>query len=85
MYRAILVFLIAAALAGLGSAGHGLADERSGVTLEPLPVPAAAPGQHSVVLSARLMDGDEPLAGMPVTFYVLTTVFGERLMQVGGA
>lgn len=83
MRTAILVLLLASALAGLGAASPGLGDDRSGVTLEPLPVPAAAPGQQSVVLAARLMDGDEPLAGMPVTFYVLTDVFGERLMKVG--
>jgi len=84
--RAVLAaFLLAAALAGLASAGPSAADDGSGVTLEALPVPAVAPGQHSVILGGRLMDGGEPVAGVPVTFYVLTTVFGERLMKVGDA
>jgi len=85
MRPVILALVLAAALVGLGSAGAAQADNPSGVTLEALPVPTPAPGQQSVVLGARLMDGDQPVAGMPVTFYVVTTVFGERLMKVGEA
>jgi DNA-binding beta-propeller fold protein YncE len=29
------------------------------------------------------LGGDAPVAGVPITFYVVTTVFGERLMKVG--
>jgi len=52
--------------------------------LEPLPPAQPAEGQQSVILAARLHDAQgEAMAGRPVTFYVLTTVFGERLMNVG--
>ena len=37
-----------------------------------------------MILGARLHDGQgQVMAGQPVTFYVLTAVFGERLMKVG--
>jgi hypothetical protein len=85
MRRLTIVLVVSGALLGLASARHALADEPSGVTLEALPVPERAPDQDSVVMSARLMDDGEPLAGMPVTFYIVTTVFGERLMNVGEA
>ena len=52
--------------------------------LEPLPPAQPAEGQQSVILAARLHDSQgQVMAGQPVTFYVLTTVFGERLMKVG--
>ncbi|MEK7248109.1 MAG: hypothetical protein AAB092_06510, partial [Chloroflexota bacterium] len=85
MRPVIMALILATAFVGLRFAGPALADDATGVTLEVLPVPAAAPGQNSVVLAARLMNGDEPVAGVPVTFYVVTTVFGERLMKVGEA
>jgi len=73
------------ATAALGSADLTSADAPSDVVLEPLPVASPAPGQNSVVLAAKLLDEGQPLAGEPVSFYVVTTVFGERLMIVGSA
>jgi hypothetical protein len=67
------------------AAGRVFADGPAGVTLEALPLQEAAPGQESIVLSARLTSDAGPVAGVPVTFYVVTTVFGERLMKVGEA
>jgi hypothetical protein len=61
------------------------ADSPSDVVLEPVPVASPTPGQHSVVLAAKLLGQGQPVAGEPVTFYVVTTVFGERLMMIGSA
>jgi len=80
-----LVIILAVGLATLSAATAALADEPGGVTLKPIPPGEKAPGQDSVVLSAQLTSDDSPIAGMPVTFYVVTTVFGERLMKVGEA
>ncbi len=65
-----------------------LADGPAGKTtqtvLEPLPATSQAPGQPSTTLSVMLRSSEGPaVRGEPVTFYVLTSVFGERLMNVG--
>jgi sugar lactone lactonase YvrE len=78
------LFLVVA-LAGIAAVRTTLADDPSGITLVPIPPPNAAPGQQSVVLSAQLISDGAPVAGVPVTFYVVTDVFGERLMKVGDA
>ena len=72
-------------LASIAAVRPTFADDPSGITLVPIPPPNAAPGQESVVLSAQLISDGAPVAGVPVTFYVLTNVFGERLMKVGDA
>jgi len=84
-----LGLLLAVTAAALGFLGVGSAlaegpDTPVTPVLEPLPPTQPAEGQQSVILSARLHDSQgEVMAGQPVTFYVLTTVFGERLMKVG--
>ena len=81
-----LGLLLAVASAALGFLGvlPAIADGPATPVLEPLPPAQPAEGQQSVILGARLHDGQgQVMAGQPVTFYVLTTVFGERLMKVG--
>jgi len=81
-----LGLLLAVAAATLGFLGvlPAMADGPATPVLEPLPPAQPAEGQQSVILAARLHDGQgQVMAGQPVTFYVLTTVFGERLMKVG--
>ncbi|HLA19489.1 MAG TPA: hypothetical protein VJ253_09245 [Dehalococcoidia bacterium] len=86
-----LGLLLAVAVAALGFLGVGPAlaegpDTPATPVLEPLPPTQPAEGQQSVILGARLHDSQgQVMAGQPVAFYVLTTVFGERLMQVGQA
>ncbi|HEU4759682.1 MAG TPA: hypothetical protein VFT91_06830 [Dehalococcoidia bacterium] len=87
----LALFLVALLLILLGplAAGPAAADGPGGqseVALEGLPPADPAPGQESVVLSARASDGSgQPLGGLRLTFYVLTNIFGERLMTVGEA
>src|SRR3990172_7688530 len=83
MRNARIAFILALVLAALATGGPALADGPSGVSLKPLPPPGAAPGHESIVLAAQLTSDDAPISGVPVTFYVVTTVFGERLMKVG--
>src|SRR3990172_12400649 len=84
-----LGLLLAMAAAALGFLGvlPAMAEGPDGPAtpvLEPLPPAQQTEGQQSVILAARLHDGQgQVMAGQPVTFYVLTTVFGERLMKVG--
>jgi len=84
-----LGLVLAVTAAALGLLGVGLAaaegpDKPATAVLEPLPPTQPAEGQQSVILGARLHDSQgQVMAGQPVTFYVLTTVFGERLMKVG--
>ena len=84
-----LGLLLAVAAAALGFLGvvpvmADGPDSPETPVLEPLPPAPPAEGQQSVILAARLHDAQgEAMAGRPVTFYVLTTVFGERLMNVG--
>jgi sugar lactone lactonase YvrE len=80
-----LALFLVVILAGIAAVGTTHADSPSGLTLVPIPPPNAAPGQESVVLSAQLLNDGAPVAGVPVTFYVVTNVFGERLMKVGDA
>jgi sugar lactone lactonase YvrE len=77
--------LLVVVLASFAAARPALADDPSGITLVPIPPPNAAPGQETVVLSAQLISDGSPVAGVPVTFYIVTNVFGERLMKVGDA
>lgn len=72
-----------ASLGGSSYATAVFADDNSGVSLEGLPPAEPVAGQTSLVLSARLTDEGAPVAGVPITFYIVTTVFGERLMKVG--
>lgn len=84
MRAAFLAVALVMGLITFAAIQPALADEPSGVTLKPIPPPDAGPGQESIVLSAQLLSGSgEPIAGVPITFYVVTTVFGERLMKVG--
>lgn len=80
-----LTLILAFLLATLAAVTPALADGHAGVNLEPLPPSGQEHGQESIVLAARLTDGDAPVAGVPITFYVVTDVFGERLMKVGEA
>jgi hypothetical protein len=84
---AVIVSLAAMAL-GVCAVNTALADdstERAGqTTLVALASGDQGPEQRSLTLAARLSGRTgEPVSGVPVTFYVLTTVFGERLMRVG--
>jgi len=83
MRIALLVLLLIASLGSSWVATAAHADDPPAVTLQALPPSGAAEGQTSVVLSARLTKDDTPVAGVPITFYIVTTVFGERLMKVG--
>ncbi len=83
MRIAALALLLTASLGGSWYATAAFADEDSGVSLEGLPPAEPVAGQTSLVLSARLTDDGAPVAGVPITFYIVTTVFGERLMKVG--
>lgn len=82
-----LALLPVIALAGLALVQVTQADEpsASGMSLEAIPPPEPPAGQESIVLAARLTDDGSAVAGVPVTFYVVTYVFGERLMKVGEA
>jgi sugar lactone lactonase YvrE len=80
-----LALFLVVILAGIAAVGITHADSPPGIALVPIPPPNAAPGQESVVLSAQLLNNSAPVAGVPVTFYVVTDVFGERLMKVGDA
>lgn len=83
MRRVRTILILAAVAVGLWAGTSARADGPSGITLQPVPPAAQAPGQASVILSARLMNGNAPVGGVTVTFYVVTNVFGERLMKVG--
>lgn len=77
--------LLALALVWAPAAAPAQAGGPGPVTLLPLPPGEQTPGQESVVLSARVLLDGRPLAGAKVTFYILTDVFGQRLMKVGEA
>lgn len=62
-----------------------LADDDQQVSLTPIPPVGGETTHESVVLSAQIESDGGPVGGMPVNFYIVTTVFGERLMKVGGA
>ena len=81
------VLLAVAALAlWLRAGGTALGDGPAGTVLEPIDSSALGADGQTVMLSARLLDDrDRPVNGAGVTFYVMTTVFGERLMKVGDA
>jgi sugar lactone lactonase YvrE len=90
MLRASLLSILLAAVAALSvwGARAALADEP--VTGDAPAVLLAQPSvsevrdEQSLTLTARLQDGaGAAMSGAPVTFYVLTDVFGERLMNVG--
>jgi hypothetical protein len=81
-----LVLLAAAILAALTlpAAPPVVADERA--ILEVLSPSAEIPQEGPVLITARLVAADgQPVGGATLTFYVLTDVFGERLMTVGDA
>src|SRR3990172_12907028 len=90
MLRAGLLSPLLAGVAalGVGGAGAALADEPATggapAALQAQPSVSEVPGEQSLTLTARLQDGaGAAVNGAPVTFYVLTDVFGERLMNVG--
>ncbi|HET9476022.1 MAG TPA: hypothetical protein VFP63_00895 [Dehalococcoidia bacterium] len=87
MSRARIAVALVIALAGLALVGAAQAEgpAESGTSIEALPTQKPPAGQESIVLAARLTDEGSAVAGVPVTFYVVTDVFGERLMQVGDA
>ena len=62
----------------------GPTDGAEQTVLRALPSGSQAPGQQSIIFTAKLESRqDQPIGGAPVTFYVLTDVFGERLMKGG--
>jgi hypothetical protein len=87
MSRGRIAIALVIALAGLAFAGVAQAEgpAESETSLEALPTLEPPAGQESIVLAARLTDEGSAVAGVPVTFYVVTNVFGERLMKVGEA
>lgn len=86
MMRALAIGLLLTAALLLAPTGAQVgADGPGSVTLVPLLPGEKTPGQESLVLSARVLAASQPLAGAKVTFYILTDVFGERLMKVGEA
>src|SRR3990172_724413 len=90
MLRAGLLSPLLAGVAalGVGGAGAALADEPATggapAVLQAQPSVSEVRGEQSLTLTARLQDSaGAAVSGAPVTFYVLTNVFGERLMNVG--
>ena len=80
-----LLAVVAVAL-WLRSGGAAFGDGPAGTVLEPLESSTIGTDRQSTILSVRLLnDQDQPLSGATVTFYMLTTVFGERLMKAGDA
>ena len=80
-----LLAVLAAAL-WLFVGGTARAEGPAGTVLEPLEPSILGTEEQSVILSAKLLDsGGQPVSGAPVTFYMITTVFGERLMKAGDA
>jgi sugar lactone lactonase YvrE len=76
---------LSAAMLSFAAPAPASAQEDSPVTLTAIPPEDQQADHESVVLSARLEADDGPLRGLPVTFYIVTNVFGERLMKVGEA
>jgi sugar lactone lactonase YvrE len=74
-----VIFITAVILAGTPA----LADGGQAVSLTPLPPPGGESHHESVVLAVRLDSADGAAGGLPVSFYIVTAVFGERLMKVG--
>ncbi|MDO8616388.1 MAG: hypothetical protein Q7T33_11750 [Dehalococcoidia bacterium] len=62
-----------------------LADGDRPISLIALPPEAGETAHESVVLSAQIESDEGPVGGLSVNFYIVTTVFGERLMKVGEA
>jgi len=88
--RIFLILAVLAAAISLGpwlvstSLADGPTDGAEQTVLRALPSGSQAPGQQSITFTAKLESRqDQPVGGAPVTFYVLTDVFGERLMKVG--
>ena len=81
----IAVLLAAVMLCLRAAAAPALADGDRPISLTALPPEAGQTEHESVVLSAQLKSDEGPVGGLPVTFYIVTTVFGERLMKVGEA
>ena len=80
-----LLAVVAVAL-WLRSGGAAFGDGPAPTVLEPLESSTIGTDRQSTILSVRLLnDQDQPLSGATVTFYMLTTVFGERLMKAGDA
>ena len=81
-----IVILVAAVVFCLRTAAApALADGDRPISLIALPPEAGETEHESVVLSAQLKSDEGPVGGLPVNFYIVTTVFGERLMKVGEA
>lgn len=81
---AAIILLAAIVLPSLPGAPAAAEGERP-VSLTAIPPPGGETETESVVLSARIASDNVELPGQPITFYIVTTVFGERLMKVGEA
>jgi DNA-binding beta-propeller fold protein YncE len=80
-----VVLVLAVALCVLAPPPEARADDDLPITLTALPPEGGKTEHESVVLSAQLESDDEPVGGLLVNFYIVTEVFGERLMNVGSA
>ena len=85
MRLARTAIILMAAILCLQTAAPALADGDRQISLIALPPEGGETEHESVVLSAQLKVDEGPVGGLPVTFYIVTTVFGERLMKVGEA
>src|SRR3990172_3093313 len=85
MRAAGAVIILAAMALCLRAAAPARADGDRPISLIALPPEGGETEHESVVLSAQLKNDEGPVGGLPVTFYIVTTVFGERLMKVGEA
>ncbi|MEO7666676.1 MAG: Ig-like domain-containing protein, partial [Dehalococcoidia bacterium] len=85
MRAALSVIILAAMVLCLRAAAPALADGDRPISLIALPPESGETEHESVVLSAQLKSDEGPVGGLSVTFYIVTTVFGERLMKVGEA
>ena len=84
MIRIAAVLVVATATLWL--AGAPVAASATPTLLTPLP-PAEQEGGKAVTIAARLTDGstNKALGSLDVQFFVMTDVFGPRLMSVGHA
>ena len=85
MRAAWSVIILTAMVLCLRAGAPALADDDRPISLIALPPESGETEHESVVLSAQFKSDEGPVGGLPVNFYIVTTVFGERLMKVGEA
>jgi len=85
MRLASAAIILTAMVLCLRAAAPAFAEGDRPISLTAIPPEAGETEHESVVLSAQLQSDGGAVGGLQVTFYIVTTVFGERLMKVGEA